>query len=760
MREPKAADIRAGSLTKSLRRLRKLEKLALIAPMLGIRFDDLKLREIRRKRQRAGILTALLTILVMVFSILLMRVVFEKRVSNLFEILDNIVTAVDQNNHGKAAEWASMAWSQNQSYRLAKEHEIERVVRKAFDLHYFRQLVGIAPKGVNALVSSKNGKNIFIGTENGNLIEFAWAPHKKQFEIVRSDSIPGEISALAYNDTSKEIVVGTLDGFLFRIEGGIQKEVEIGYDQIEHLSYSPSGEHLAIASGSNLFIWNKANGPTLGKVEVPDLIKSIVWSAEGNWIAATTGNRVIIWPNIKDFVGANSYELVLPKPYKTFHLDMEPSSHSILISATAIDTDSGIEAVIFLAGDFRDPASLEPIYHNQNDLTVKGRFLSTGEVMIYGSSTSISYHTTSGIQTDPSDYILPEQMVFQGRDPSVIAIDKEAGQLVHLNFNTTKLAPLRLKHRRKVEALYFASETNEILISGHANEDKPRTWNLAPKNPSSVSAIEKLSDLFSIVVNTLTHLAITPNQPKLVIGALKRTLPEDDNLIIWEFDDLDTPVNTYHHQGQIAEFDLAKSGNLLAVVDNIELAVILYDLFGKGKTKIKVPTKSSLTAVSILESQGQWTQIAVGDERGSVYLLVPREETKQLIKGKAQRPVVTKLRYSADGKWLAAALPSGIKLYNLSENFEATSLDPTTKIEVMNFDDDGSSFFAGTSDGQVLRWHLDDIAKEAFVLYAGEIKITALNTSNDGQLLAVGMEDGTITIWRRFKDLMAYLDAQ
>ena len=51
--EPLAADIRAETVKESLRKLKKREVLRLLAPLLGVSFDDLYQRERRRKRRKA-----------------------------------------------------------------------------------------------------------------------------------------------------------------------------------------------------------------------------------------------------------------------------------------------------------------------------------------------------------------------------------------------------------------------------------------------------------------------------------------------------------------------------------------------------------------------------------------------------------------------------------------------------------------------------------------------------------------------------------
>ena len=61
--EPLAADVRGGSVTESLRKLRR-EKLRILAPMLGTTYDGLVQRQ-RRRRMRNALLAACFSVLLL-----------------------------------------------------------------------------------------------------------------------------------------------------------------------------------------------------------------------------------------------------------------------------------------------------------------------------------------------------------------------------------------------------------------------------------------------------------------------------------------------------------------------------------------------------------------------------------------------------------------------------------------------------------------------------------------------------------------------
>jgi MTH538 TIR-like domain (DUF1863) len=83
---PLGADIRAATKRESFRLLKR-EKLRLLAPMLGCRFDDLRQREHERFRKRVGTVTASLLSLSLVLASLSMALYWaERKAKNRYEL--------------------------------------------------------------------------------------------------------------------------------------------------------------------------------------------------------------------------------------------------------------------------------------------------------------------------------------------------------------------------------------------------------------------------------------------------------------------------------------------------------------------------------------------------------------------------------------------------------------------------------------------------------------------------------------------------
>ncbi len=136
--EPKAADIRASSRTRRWPNSRD-RKARAPRPHIGVRFDDLKLRERQRQRRRAVAAFSVAGTLLMGFALMLAMIRTESLRSQLLETLDGIQEAIPQNDHQRAAELALEALSLNREHGLYRANEIERVVRDGFYVRFFRR---------------------------------------------------------------------------------------------------------------------------------------------------------------------------------------------------------------------------------------------------------------------------------------------------------------------------------------------------------------------------------------------------------------------------------------------------------------------------------------------------------------------------------------------------------------------------------------------------------------------------------------------
>lgn len=168
--EPLAADIRADSQKLSLKKLRDTEYIRILAPILGVRFDDLYQREKRQQRRRfLSIVYTALTIGIVVICFLLWQL-FQVRQSQLHEDLVYAEQLLQEGNRTKAQEKSETILS---GYWRMMDKQIRK---RADELRFLSSLPvplsvknHIAPQyGDNSVFFSLDGKSI-INLSTANL---------------------------------------------------------------------------------------------------------------------------------------------------------------------------------------------------------------------------------------------------------------------------------------------------------------------------------------------------------------------------------------------------------------------------------------------------------------------------------------------------------------------------------------------------------------------------------------------------------------
>jgi WD40 repeat protein len=119
--------------------------------------------------------------------------------------------------------------------------------------------------------------------------------------------------------------------------------------------------------------------------------------------------------------------------------------------------------------------------------------------------------------------------------------------------------------------------------------------------------------------------------------------------------------------------------------------------------------------------------------------------------------VITDTAYSPDGTLLAIGSTLGISIYQVDTLDEKLYFETDARVNSVIFSPDGKTLVTGLDDNKVKIWsaddgtllntlqgHIDENAKED----AEEPEITSVALSTDGNLLAAGSTDGTISLWQ------------
>jgi WD40 repeat protein len=268
--EPLAADVRPAR-TESMRHLKRLARLRMLACILGCRFDDLRRREHERFVRRAvlgsvlgGVLLLVIAALVTVSLYLKLEaqsqraIADEQRLAVLEAEKQARLQQEEADRQSKAARVAEGVALELEEHRERTIHAGR--IRKAWELLNQGQPASVLPLLAECRVQDR-------AWEWGYLRRLA-AQNLSDPEAVRR-FIRGESGAGPLSG-SKDIVA---------------------------LAFSPDGKYLAWAGhqANEITVWDLANGQRNRTLKAEGRINSIAMAADGKRLAAAFGRQVVIW---------------------------------------------------------------------------------------------------------------------------------------------------------------------------------------------------------------------------------------------------------------------------------------------------------------------------------------------------------------------------------------------------------------------------------------------------------------------------------
>jgi len=152
------------------------------------------------------------------------------------------------------------------------------------------------------------------------------------------------------------------------------------------------------------------------------------------------------------------------------------------------------------------------------------------------------------------------------------------------------------------------------------------------------------------------------------------------------------------------------------------------------------------------------TQIPVPDQSISADNLDMITELARWGKG-----VITHTVYSPDGNLVAVASTLGVSVYQTDSFEEKVYFETNASVTSITFSPDGESLATGLMDNTVKLWKtsdgtllksLDNQKEETTKSKTDKIRVNTVAFSSDGNLLASGLSDGTVNLWKISDDTL------
>lgn len=722
-----AADVRAPTLRRSLRLLRGTEKLRLLAPLLGVKFDDLWQRERRRRRQRMALAGTLSAVVVATVAGLGWFSTTQARTRQLTAAIASLSDAslrlADEGRTGLAAQLALQGYRFDPEGRLGMQSRVYAALRRSLGSGPFNQIVSEVGAAPNALAASGDGRMLAIGRSDGSIEVFDLSRGAAPVATTRFQA--AAVKAIAFLPEGRRFAVGRDDGqvWLVAIDGDALKPSLLGdCGSVESLAASPSGRIVAAgteADGVCLLDPQRPGDAT--RREVTGIVRALAFSADGKWLAAGRKGGVELWAADADSVSARSASFALEAETVTalaFGIEHLAAGAHVDFGARLADAlrrgdvggpdgkPQGTVRIWRMAEPGRPPRTLPADAQ---------RVLSLALSRDGGTLASAGVDGTIRVWRVPDPGAPARELVGHKGSVVSLAFSSADGLLFSAGIDRTVRA-WRLAGPRDaaiatdgaVLSLAFAGKDH--LAAAEKLRQTPLVWDLRQTPPAPLRTPE--------VLGVTTAIAADDSKPgrfAFGTGLLVGSAP-DTAVRVWDLTEgrfPSEPVVT--HRSDVDALAFGASGTWLVSAGYLDRTLKLHD-----------------------RQSGQVREIALPRELGDVRAVAVQPRT--------DRPLVA---VGGDGRLAIVDLESGAPTL-VPHAFEGLAAG-VWRVADLEFSPDGKLLATAAPDGKVRLWRVGEWTRPHVVLEpawaAGPVGVRQLAFNRASGELAAGYQDGAIWIW-------------
>ena len=514
------------------------------------------------------------------------------------------------------------------------------------------------------------------------------------------------------------------------------------------VAFSPNGQHLAVASGIGVWIYDVAIFRELALLAHTDQVTSIAFSRDGTMLASGAGDDTVkLWnvdtgQNIATFYTGPVASVAFSPDGKTLasgfgawdstvklwdvttgRTIVTLEGHRGLVASVAFSPDgtmlaSGSEDGTIKLWDMMMRTNIATLVRH-TDTVNSVDFSPDGTILVSGSednTVNLWDVATQNITTLAGHTGSVNSLVFSPNG-TTLASGSNSGMVIW-DFATQNITTLAESNIGDILSIAFSPDGTTLALG--LNSGMIKLWNVATGYNITTLA-ERMS--------SVTSVAFSPNGTILASGS-------DKTVKLWDVAKKENIATLEGHTVQVTSVAFSPDGTTLASGSK-DNTIRLWDI--PTRQNIATLRHSSFVEAVVFSPDG--TTLASGSRDKTVKLwdVVTRENITTL-SGHAYS--VESVAFSPDGRILVSGSEDRtVKLWNVATRENITTLEGHTGfVNSVTFSSDGTTLVSGSNDGPVLVWDMSALglggaSQDAFSLSldgdgaAGDQAVTSLDVS-------------------------------
>lgn len=548
----------------------------------------------------------------------------------------------------------------------------------------------------------------------------------------------GSATSIAWSPNGESLIVGgSLGVWLYENNFQTATHLVSTTQEILIVNWSPDGQYIAGAASDNqIYIWSALNGFLVSTLQGhTDTILSIEWSPDSNRLASTSFEPTIrIW----DPENGQLLRLLDSDAMRMFDLAWNADGTEL----AGISSDSAL--YIWNMDDYQ----LINTYPSPNALYTSVAWSSANVLAVANFSSILTLNSSNGVQ----EQLLQGDSLWLGSpatvenlawSPDGSHLASGAGATIEIwNMDDFQVQPTLNGHTQRVRDLKWSPDSNRLASTDYDGSTifiwdavTGTLLNFIEEHTAEVGKIAWMPGDANVGVSYFDGTVRVWNTQ---LGDLVASIPLDSRFVSWS--------NNWTRVAGLRISGKPTVWNWVELYEDSQTWATPPDL--NAEPYLIMEYTPYLYDVSSVTWNSTGQQLAISSMDGRVYILnVPSGTEVRVLEEETDTPIEAwQVAWSPNGSQLAVLSNLGVQLWNaITGDYEGMLDQFTGTFQQIAWSSDSARIVGGTIEGDTLLWNVID--HHMLWVTSDGIQVNALAWHPNGNMLAIGKNDGTIALW-------------